>query len=70
MSCGPAGGQEIYNELVKILEVDSNGLSKDGKIMLSNKRCFGRCTKGPNVSIDGEIYSLMSLQDVKRKLGL
>lgn len=70
MSCGPAGGQEIYNELVKILEVDSNGLSKDGKIMLSNKRCFGRCAKGPNVSIDGEIYSLMSLQDVKRKLGL
>ena len=29
---------------------------------------FWRCAKGPNVSIDGEIYSLMSLQDVKRKL--
>lgn len=70
MSCGPSGGQEIYNELVKILKPDNNGLSQDGKILLTNKRCFGRCAKGPNVSIDGEIYSLMSLNDVKRKLGL
>ena len=70
MSCGPNGGQEIYNELVKILKPDNNGLSQDGKILLTNKRCFGRCAKGPNVSIDGEIYSLMSLNDVKRKLGL
>ncbi|WP_291259334.1 NAD(P)H-dependent oxidoreductase subunit E [Fusobacterium sp.] len=70
MNCGPAGGQQIYNELVKILEPDEKGLSKDGKILLTTKRCFGRCAKGPNVSIDGVIYSLMNLQDVKRKLGL
>ena len=70
MSCGPAGGFEIFNEIATLLKIDKNGLSQDGKIMLTNKRCFGRCSKGPNVSIDGEIYSLMSLQDVKRKLGL
>ena len=70
MNCGPAGGQDIYNALVEILEVDKNGLSKDGKIILNKKRCFGRCPKGPNVSIDGEIYSFMTLQDVKRRLGL
>lgn len=70
MNCGTAGGQQIYNELVKILEPDEKGLSKDGKILLTTKRCFGRCAKGPNVSIDGVIYSLMNLQDVKRKLGL
>ena len=70
MNCGPSGGQDIYNALVELLEVDSEGLSKDGKIMLSKKRCFGRCAKGPNVSIDGEIYSFMTLKDVKRKLGL
>ncbi len=70
MSCGPAGGFEIFNEIATLLKIDKNGLSQDGKIMLTNKRCFGRCSKGPNISIDGEIYSLMSLQDVKRKLGL
>lgn len=70
MNCGPSGGQEIYNELVKLLNPDKNGLSQDGKIILTNKRCFGRCAKGPNVSIDGEIYSFMSLKDIKRKLDL
>lgn len=70
LNCGPAGGKEMYDALVDILEVDSNGLSKDGKIILTSKRCFGRCPKGPNVSIDGEIYNFMTLKDVKRKLGL
>lgn len=70
MNCGPAGGFDIYNKIAALLEIDKNGVSKDGKIILTNKRCFGRCSKGPNVSIDGEIYSFMSLQDVKRKLGL
>lgn len=70
MSCGPAGGFEIFNEIATLLKIDKNGLSEDGKILLTNKRCFGRCAKGPNVSIDGEIYSLMSVADVKKKLGL
>lgn len=70
MNCGPAGGQDIYDSLAQILEVDNDGVSKDGKIVLSKKRCFGRCPKGPNVSIDGEIYSYMTLEKVKNRLDL
>lgn len=70
MNCGPMGGYSIFNELASILEIDKNGVSKDGKIVLTTKRCFGRCSKGPNISVDGEIYSFMNLQDIKRKLGL
>ena len=55
---------------LKILEVDENGVSKDGKILLTTKRCFGRCNKGPNVSIDGEIYSMMTMPELKNRLGL
>ena len=46
MSCGPAGGQEIYNELVKILEVDSNGLSKGWKDSTYYKKMFWKMCKG------------------------
>lgn len=70
MNCGPAGGYEIYNNIATLLKIDKNGLSQDGKVLLTNKRCFGRCAKGPNISIDGEIYSFMNIADVKRKLGL
>lgn len=70
ITCGPNGGFKLYNEVAALLEVDKNGVSKDGKVVLTTKRCFAKCNKGPNVSIDGEIYSFMSLQDVKKKLGL
>lgn len=70
LNCGPRGGQQIYDSLVEILAVDKEGLSADGKIMLTNKRCFGRCKIGPNVSIDGEIYSHMDLKEVRKKLDI
>ena len=54
----------------EILEIDEKGISKDGKILLTTKRCFGRCNKGPNVSIDGEIYSMMTMAELKRRLEL
>ena len=57
MTCG-SWGKGYYDELAKILEIDKKGISKDGKIQLTTKRCFGRCAKGPNMSIDGTIYSL------------
>ena len=63
-------GKGFYDELAEILEVDENGVSRDGKILLTTKRCFGRCNKGPNVSIDGEIYSMMTMPELKNRLGL
>ena len=69
MTCG-VYGKGFYDELAEILEVDENGVSKDGKILLTTKRCFGRCNKGPNVSIDGEIYSMMTMPELKNRLGL
>lgn len=69
MTCG-VYGKGFYDELAEILEVDENGVSKDGKILLTTKRCFGRCNKGPNVSIDGEIYSMMTMPELKNRLRL
>ena len=69
MTCG-VYGKGFYEELAEILEIDEKGISKDGKILLTTKRCFGRCNKGPNVSIDGEIYSMMTMAELKRRLEL
>lgn len=70
MNCGPAGGKYMYDSLAKLLQVNEKGLSKDGNILLTTKRCFGRCKKAPNISINGEIYSFMTLEDIKRKLNI
>lgn len=69
MTCG-SWGRGYYDELAKILEIDENGISKDGKIQLTTKRCFGRCAKGPNMSIDGTIYSMVTMDEIKRRLNL
>lgn len=69
MTCG-SWGKGYYDELAKILEIDENGISKDGKIQLTTKRCFGRCAKGPNMSIDGTIYSMVTMDEIKRRLNL
>lgn len=69
MTCG-SWGKGYYDELAKILEIDEKGISKDGKIQLTTKRCFGRCAKGPNMSIDGTIYSMVTMEEIKRRLDL
>lgn len=69
MTCG-SWGKGYYDELAKILEIDEKGISKDGKIQLTTKRCFGRCAKGPNMSIDGTIYSMVTMEEIKRRLNL
>ena len=69
MTCG-SWGKGYYDELAKILEIDENGISKDGKIQLTTKRCFGRCAKGPNMSIDGTIYSMVTMDEIIRRLNL
>ena len=69
MTCG-SWGKGYYDELAKILEIDEKGISKDGKIQLTTKRCFGRCAKGPNMSIDGTIYSMVTMEEIKRGLNL
>lgn len=69
MTCG-SWGKGYYDELAKILEIDEKGISKDGKIQLTTKRCFGRCAKGPNTSIDGTIYSMVTMDEIKRRLNL
>lgn len=69
MTCG-SWGKGYYDELAKILEIDENGISKDGKIQLTTKRCFGRCAKGPNMSINGTIYSMVTMDEIKRRLDL
>lgn len=69
MTCG-AWGKDYYEELAHLLEIDEKGVSKDGKILLTTKRCFGRCAKGPNMSIDGEIYSMVTMPEIKNRLGI
>lgn len=63
--CMDKEGGQIYEALKKELEVDRDGLSKDGMVYLTTQNCLKRCKMGPNIYIDGEMYSQLTPSDIK-----
>ena len=63
--CMSKEGGQIYEALKKELEVGSDGLSKDGTVYVTTQNCLKRCKMGPNIYIDGEMYSQLTISDAK-----
>lgn len=63
--CADKEGGQIYEALKKELEVDKDGLSKDGTVYVTTQNCLKRCKMGPNIYIDGEMYSQLKPSDIK-----
>ena len=55
--CSNKGKERIEKQLKKLLNIDYGEKTKDGLISLEKVRCLGFCGKGPNMSINGEIYT-------------
>ena len=56
-ACKNNGSGKVLEEAKKILGVETDGITSDGKYKLMTQRCFGQCGKGPNVKIGDEIYN-------------
>jgi NADH-quinone oxidoreductase subunit E len=59
-ACKNNGSGKILEEAKKLLGVDVDKITPDGKYKLMTQRCFGQCGKGPNVKIGSEIYNKMT----------
>ena len=55
-SCGEVGGPEMYEFLRTHLEVDENGVSKDGKVWVRQAECLGACDTAPMCQVDNKRY--------------
>lgn len=63
-SCFARGNEEHLNFIEKY--VDENNL--DAKIDISGSRCEGKCAQGPNITIDGNLYSNITKDKLKEIL--
>ncbi len=54
-SCTMKGSEAILDKFKKVLGVEVDEITEDGKIKLTTQRCFGRCPMGPNVRIGSDI---------------
>jgi len=56
-ACKNNGSGKVLEEAKKLLGVEVDEVTSDGKYKLMTQRCFGQCGKGPNVKIENEIYN-------------
>ncbi|HBK02029.1 MAG TPA: NAD(P)H-dependent oxidoreductase subunit E [Clostridiales bacterium] len=63
-ACYVKGSGEIYNELVKLLGIESGGVTADKRFSLDATRCIGCCGLAPVMTINGEVYGKITAKDV------
>lgn len=59
-ACYVKGAPEIVERLEKELEIKSGDTTDDGLFSLEIVRCLGACGLGPVMTINGEVYGLLS----------
>ena len=57
--CAKNGSIEVIKAVKETLGIDINGITKDGKIRLSTKNCFKKCSLGPNIMVNDKFYHKM-----------
>lgn len=66
--CGGKGGMELLNEARRLLKVDDEGISQDGRFFLCTQNCLKHCATSPNIQIDDRIYSQMTVETLRKLL--
>ncbi len=64
--CSGKGAAQLLQALQQTLQVDAQGLSKDGRILLTTQNCLKQCTKGPNLLLNGTLHSAMTPEKAKQ----
>ncbi len=65
MGCSGRGNLMFLEEIKKLLGIEVGETTKDGRYKLSTQRCFGKCSKGPNISKGGVIFSNVKMGHLK-----
>lgn len=64
-ACYVKKSQEVLDEFSRILQIDEDGLSKDGLFSLNSVRCIGACGLGPVVKVNDKIFGHVKKEMVK-----
>ena len=64
-ACYVRGAQDLLNEVVKELGIESGKTSPDMKFSLTATRCIGACGLAPVLSVNDDVYGRLTPEDVK-----
>ena len=67
-ACFVLGAQDVMDKILTKLGVKVGEMTKDGKWIVTSCRCLGCCGLAPAVTINGEVYGKLKVEDVDRIL--
>ena len=67
-ACYVLGSQAVLDKILAKLGVRVGEMTKDGKWIVTSCRCLGCCGLAPAMTINGEVYGKMKVEDVDRIL--
>lgn len=65
-ACFVLGANDILNKILSKLNVKVGEMTKDGKWIVTSCRCLGCCGLAPAITINGEVYGKIKVEDVDR----
>ncbi len=63
-ACFVLGANEIMEKILAKLGVKVGEMTKDGKWIVTSCRCLGCCGLAPAITINGEVYGKLKVEDV------
>lgn len=68
IACKVNDNTSLINTLRKLLNIDFDSTTYDGRFTLEKVSCFGACDKAPAVKINGQVYGPLKTEADVRKL--
>ena len=65
-ACYVKGSQQIIDKFQELLKIKPGETSEDGLFTLDARRCIGACGIAPAVTINGKVYSKMTVDQVSK----
>lgn len=67
-ACFVLGAQDILDKILSKLKVEVGQMTPDGKWIVTSCRCLGCCGLAPAMTINGEVYGKLKVEDIDRIL--
>lgn len=65
-ACYVKGGQNVLDKFATLLGIKPGETTEDGLFTLDSLRCIGACGIAPAVSINGKVYSKVTVDEVAK----
>ncbi len=65
-ACFVLGAQDVMNKILEKLNVKVGETTSDGKWIVTSCRCLGCCGLAPAITINGEVYGKVKVEDVDK----